>query len=71
MLTLSEQLTWKGSQAYCAIIITNTYLKRCLVRAKDDRIPEHYVVLCGSSAHAGRWVLLIFRKCVLLTNQEK
>ena len=54
-----------------AITITNTYLKRCLVRAKDNRIPEHYVVLCGSSAHAGRWVLLIFRKCVLLTNQEK
>ena len=44
-----------------AITITNTHLKRCLVRAKDNRVPEHDVVLCGSSAHAGRWVLLIFR----------
>ena len=53
------------------LAITNTYLKRCLVRAKDNRIPEHNIVLCRSSAHAGRWVLLMIRKCVLLTNQEK
>ena len=43
-------------------------LKRSLVGAEYDSIPEHYVVFCGGSAHAGRGVLL---KIHIVTNQEK
>ena len=45
------------------LIYKSSYLKGCFMRTKYDSIPEHDVVLCGSSAHSGRGILLSRRKC--------